>query len=96
MSSVPGIPSSREFVFAPECVWDIWTSSSASPSPVRSRIAARNASPSGAYWNQPMSSATSASVGPSPASGAKTAAVAVSGRCTPSATSCVAAPHERA
>ena len=32
------------------------------------------------YWNQPMSSATSASVGASPSSGANTAAVAVKGR----------------
>ena len=40
-----------------------------------------------------MSTATSASVGPSPSSGAKTAAVAAKGRWMPSATSCVAAPQ---
>ena len=43
-----------------------------------------------------MSTATSANVGSSPAIGANTAAVAANGRWTPSATSCVAAPQERA
>ena len=59
-------------------------------------IESRSSRSSGAYWNQPMSSATSASVTALPSSGAKTAAVAVSGRCTPSATSWAAAPQERA
>ena len=95
MRSVPRLPSSREFVFAPAWVCDIWIRSSASPRPARSLTAVRSACPSGAYWNQPMSSATRTSVGPSPSRGANTAAVAVSGRCTPAATSCVAAPHER-
>ena len=95
-SSAPGLSASCELTFAPPWVCDMAISSSASSSPARRMIASRSPRASGRYWNQPTSSATSASVGPSPSSGANTAAVAANGRWTPSAASWVAAPQERA